>query len=191
MSAVTSFLSIMNESNVLSDVDSHRYFGYLPLAHILEFVGETYIFSSGIRIGFGTPFTMTDGGTAIKKGHKGDCSLLKPTIMAAVPMILDRIRKIMIDRLTKRGPLIEEIFNYAMAYKTRWLRRGFNTPIVNSIFCRNIKNYVGGQLKFLLVGGAPLSPDTQKMMKACLDVKLLQVWESLNLMFAQHLKIIK
>jgi long-chain acyl-CoA synthetase len=35
---------------------------------------------------------MTDTSNKIKKGTKGDVSVLKPTLMISVPAILDRIR---------------------------------------------------------------------------------------------------
>jgi len=46
----------------------------------------------GIPIGYGSPLTLTDTSNKIKKGTKGDASVLGPTLMAAVPAILDRVR---------------------------------------------------------------------------------------------------
>lgn len=46
----------------------------------------------GARIGYGSPLTLTDTSNKIKKGTKGDTSELRPTLMAAVPAILDRVR---------------------------------------------------------------------------------------------------
>jgi long-chain acyl-CoA synthetase len=174
MAAVALLLSVIDD-RVIDEAHIHTYLGYLPLAHSLEFVGETFMFSAGVKIGYGTSFTLLDSGTAIKRGDKGDVSLLKPTVMPAVPLILDRIRKTIFDKLEKRGPFAKEIFNYAMAYKTYWGNRGFETPIVNRLFCKAIRAQIGGNLQYMLVGGAPLSPDTQKIMKACLNIKLLQV----------------
>jgi len=48
--------------------------------------------TSGCAIGYGSPLTLTDTSSKIKKGTKGDASMLRPTIMAAVPAILDRVR---------------------------------------------------------------------------------------------------
>ena len=46
----------------------------------------------GVPIGYGSPLTITDTSNKIKKGTKGDATVLKPTLMAAVPAILDRVR---------------------------------------------------------------------------------------------------
>lgn len=46
----------------------------------------------GSSIGYGTPLTLTDTSSKIKRGTKGDASVLRPTLMASVPAILDRVR---------------------------------------------------------------------------------------------------
>ena len=175
MSAVSSVLTIIDDQ-VLREAETHRYLAYLPLAHSLEFVAETFMFAAGVRMGYGTTFTMVDSGTAIRRGDKGDISLLKPTVMPAVPLILDRIRKTIFDVVEKKGPFAKDLFTFAINYKSYWDRRGYRTPIVNKMFCQTIRKQVGGELMFMLVGGAPLSPDTQKIMQSALNIKLLQVF---------------
>lgn len=48
--------------------------------------------AAGASIGYGSPLTLTDTSNKIKRGTKGDASELKPTLMTAVPAILDRVR---------------------------------------------------------------------------------------------------
>ncbi|KAL4659644.1 long-chain-fatty-acid-CoA ligase 4 [Arapaima gigas] len=62
------------------------YIGYLPLAHVLEMTAEISCVTYGCRIGYSSPQTLSDQSTKIKKGSKGDCTVLKPTLMAAVPV---------------------------------------------------------------------------------------------------------
>lgn len=62
------------------------YIGYLPLAHVLELTAEISCFTYGCRIGYSSPLTLSDQSSKIKKGSKGDCTVLKPTLMAAVPV---------------------------------------------------------------------------------------------------------
>ncbi len=40
-----------------------------------------------------SPNTLTDKSTMIRPGDKGDAPILKPTLMACVPLIIDRIYK--------------------------------------------------------------------------------------------------
>ena len=74
--------------------EDDTYIGYLPLAHILELIAENMMVVFGVSIGYSNPNTLTDKSTMIKKGGKGDASVLQPTFMACVPLILDRIYKV-------------------------------------------------------------------------------------------------
>ncbi len=55
------------------------YLGYLPLAHVLEFLVENMCVFQGISIGYGSPKTLTD---ASVRNCKGDIKELRPTLMA-------------------------------------------------------------------------------------------------------------
>ena len=62
------------------------YIAYLPLAHVLELVGgESMMIVWGVAIGYSHPNTLTDKSTMVKRGGKGDASVLKPTIMFSFP----------------------------------------------------------------------------------------------------------
>nr|XP_027205788.1 long-chain-fatty-acid--CoA ligase 4-like [Dermatophagoides pteronyssinus] len=87
----------------LHETRRHIYIAYLPLAHILEFGVETFVILLGARIGYSTPHTLTDMSAGLMAGCKGDATLLRPTVMACVPLVLDRIRKAILTRLNQLG----------------------------------------------------------------------------------------
>lgn len=60
--------------------------GFLPLAHVFELLVESVCLTSGIAIGYSNALTMTDTSSKIKKGTKGDASVLHPTCMTSVPV---------------------------------------------------------------------------------------------------------
>uniref|UniRef100_A0AAY5KS58 long-chain-fatty-acid--CoA ligase n=1 Tax=Esox lucius TaxID=8010 RepID=A0AAY5KS58_ESOLU len=91
------------------------YIAYLPLAHVLEMTAEISCVAYGCRIGYSSPQTLSDQSTKIKRGSKGDSSVLKPTLMAAVP----------------------------------------------------VRRLLGGRVRLMLCGGAPLSSATQRFMNVC------------------------
>ena len=173
VAAMRGLFSLLREDII--DDDNHIYYAYLPLAHTLEMIAEMAMFSAGIHIGYGSPYTITDNGTAIIKGQKGDLRVLKPTIMAGVPLILDRIRKTITDRFEGKDPFWKQLFKYFCAYKNFWIDHGYDTPLVNRFICKKVKGQLGGNIEYMLIGGAPLSPDTQRVMRAFLNVKLLIV----------------
>ena len=79
---------------LFSHRDDDVYIGYLPLAHVLELVAESMMVVFGIRIGYSNPNTLTDKSTMVMRGKKGDASVLKPTFLFCVPLVLDRIYKV-------------------------------------------------------------------------------------------------
>lgn len=69
------------------------YYGHGCVQPVLRFLFlQTVMLTAGVAIGYGSPLTLTDTSNKIKKGTQGDASMLKPTLMAAVPAILDRVR---------------------------------------------------------------------------------------------------
>lgn len=151
--------------------------GFLPLAHVMEIAVETAFMSLGVRIGYSSPFTLTDQGTALMPGVVGDVTLLKPTCMIAVPLLLNRIRKAIEHALSKKGPMVKELFAFALPYKSYWRKKGFTTPILNRILpivFRASKQILGGHLRAIVSGSAPLSDDTQEFLANCLDCPVLQ-----------------
>ena len=98
------------------------YIAYLPLAHVLELLSEVTMMLFGGPVGYSSPTTMTDLSTRVKKGHKGDASVLKPTIMCVVPLILDRIYKNINEKVNQRGALFQDIFTILYSYKRYWVK---------------------------------------------------------------------
>lgn len=150
------------------------FLGYLPLAHIFELVSEVSLLLLGIPIAYSTVNTMTDASTCVKRGCKGDVSIVRPTIMPCVPLILDRIRKNVLEKVQKNNRILRGIFEFALDYKTFWKRKGFETPLVEKFVFNSIKKIMGGKMKLMMVGGAPLSPETQEFTTNCLNCKVAQ-----------------
>ena len=66
------------------------------------------------------------------------------------------------------------MFKFFYDYKLKWYKRGYRTPIVDSLIFRNMKELIGGRVRLMACGGAPLSPDTQEFIRTCLCLPLLQ-----------------
>ncbi|XP_075555164.1 fatty acid CoA ligase Acsl3-like [Dermacentor variabilis] len=164
---------ILGIASVLREVGD-TFIGFLPLAHVMEIAVETAFMSLGVKIGYSSPFTLTNQGSALLPGIIGDAPLLKPTCMIAVPLLLNRIRKSIEQAVSQKGCIAQGIFAFALPYKSYWRKKGFTTPILNRIVFRNTKCILGGQLKAIVCGSAPLSDDTQEFLTNCLDCPVLQ-----------------
>lgn len=150
------------------------FFGFLPLAHVFELLVESVCLLNGVPIGYSTPLTMIDSSSKIQRGSKGDASVLHPTCLTAVPLILDRISKGINDKVKKSGAFRQAIFNFAYEYKLKWTKRGYETPLFDKYIFGHAKQVLGGRVRLILTGGAPLSPDTHNQVKLCLCVTVTQ-----------------
>ena len=70
---------------------------------------------------------------------------------------------------------MEELFHYLVAYKMKWQDRGFDTPLLNKTLFRRIRYFLGGKVRVMLSGGAPLASDTHSLCRTCLSMPLIQV----------------
>ncbi|KAH7851244.1 hypothetical protein Vadar_008992 [Vaccinium darrowii] len=88
---------------------------YLPLAHILELAAENVIATVVRSIGYDSPLIRTDTSNKIKRGTKGDASMLRPTFMIGVPAILSRVRDGVLKKIDATGGLSKNLFDLAYA----------------------------------------------------------------------------
>ncbi|KAK1272947.1 Long chain acyl-CoA synthetase 8 [Acorus gramineus] len=156
------------------------YLAYLPLAHVFELAAETVMISAGCAMGYGSPLTLTDSSNKIKKGTKGDASILHPTLMAAVPAILDRVRDGVLKKVEEKGGLSKKLFNFAYkrklaAIEGSWFGAwGLEGMLWDTIIFKPVRSILGGHIRFILCGGAPLSPNTQRFINVCLGARVGQ-----------------
>jgi len=136
------------------------FLGLLPLAHVYELLAETICLCLGVPIGYSTALTLLDTSLKVKAGTMGDARALEPTAMTAVPLILDRVRKGITDKMSKESAVKKALFEYCVNYKRRWVRRGYRTPIVDKIIFKKVAALMGGKMRAMISGGAPLSPGT-------------------------------
>uniref|UniRef100_A0A915I6F4 long-chain-fatty-acid--CoA ligase n=1 Tax=Romanomermis culicivorax TaxID=13658 RepID=A0A915I6F4_ROMCU len=108
------------------------YVGYLPMAHVLEFMAEFGSLTHGACVGYGTPLTLTDKSSKIIKGTKGDLTILRPTLMAAVPVS----------------------FSHTLQNFRRFI-------------FKRVRTILGGRIRLMLSGGAPLNSETERFMNIC------------------------
>ncbi|KNC74611.1 hypothetical protein SARC_12846 [Sphaeroforma arctica JP610] len=158
--------------DILAGEDS--FISFLPLAHIFALCAETYLISQGCRIGYSTALTLTDNSSMIKSGTKGDISELRPTYMVAVPTIIDRIRQAVMQNAKSSGWLGRKVWDYAFESKTKAFTDFKETPFLDKIVFDKIKGILGGNVKMILCGGAPLAIESQIFMSTVFGVPICQ-----------------
>ncbi|KAI8075561.1 hypothetical protein BDF21DRAFT_439421 [Thamnidium elegans] len=153
----------------------HTYIGFLPLAHVLEFLVELIMISLCIPIGYGSMRTLMNdfvcGADGEGKGD-GDLSALKPTIMAGVPAVWEKIKAGVEKQLMKQNWAVQKAFYAAIEMKWKLLtffgKNNALTEVYDSVIFSAIRDVTGGNLQYCLSGGAPVSFETQKFIASTL-----------------------
>ena len=166
------------------------YIGYLPLAHVLELLSEVYkylfflfviksitwtfflislklsLISMGIMIGFSSPQTLTDASTSIKKGQCGDLKILNPSLMHAVPAVLERFAKAVNLKLANASWLKKKLFDIASKQKLKFVKARRNTFLLDKIVFKKISEaVVGRNLRIILSGGSLLNESVHEFIQ--------------------------
>jgi long-chain acyl-CoA synthetase len=159
------------------------YIAYLPLAHILEVVAETALLSYGCSIGYSNPGTVTDTARAIPKPDpengvpvvRGDASILRPTLMAGVPTMFERVRAAVLNNVRKKGGVLSSLFKFALKTRLAARNRGSDTPFWNWLFFDRIRTQsLGGRIRLMLSGGGPLAADTEDFITTVFIAPIIQ-----------------
>ncbi|KAK9015724.1 hypothetical protein V6N11_006818 [Hibiscus sabdariffa] len=129
------FMDQFEDKMTVDDV----YLSFLPLAHILDRMIEEYFFHKGASVGY------YHGNL---KELRDDIVELKPTFLAGVPRVYDMIHE---------------------GNKLSWMNRGYKhkyaSPLADLLAFRKVKAKLGGRLRLLLSGGAPLSSEVEEFLR--------------------------
>ncbi|UYV81718.1 hypothetical protein LAZ67_20002116 [Cordylochernes scorpioides] len=139
---------------------------FLPLAHMFELCCETAIYSVGAAVGF----------------YRGDIrelvsdmQALRPTLSPCVPRLLnriyDKVHSSVQDSLLKK-------FLLKMALKRKWSELQ-SLVIRNSSFWdwlvfKKVKESMGGRLRLMVVGSAPIAPNVLSFMRCALGCVIVE-----------------
>lgn len=170
--SITNFIAgakhhMANISEEMSEKDV--FLSYLPLAHIFDRVMEELFIYYGASIGF----------------WRGDVKLLmedigelKPTILCAVPRVLDKIYTGLTQKISSETLLKQTLFNAAYSYKLRNMKKGYKyldaAPICDKIVFSKVKERLGGNVRLILSGAAPLANHVETYLRVVLCASVLQ-----------------
>ncbi|XP_050726596.1 long-chain-fatty-acid--CoA ligase 1-like isoform X2 [Eriocheir sinensis] len=139
---------------------------FLPLAHMLERCCEVAVYIAGGAVGFysGDIRNLVD-----------DYKTLRPTITPSVPRLLNRVY----DKVTSavNGSGIKKLMlKMALASKKSELERGVirRTSIWDKLVFKKVQDGMGGRLRLLVVGSAPLAGNVLTFMRAALGCVIVE-----------------
>ncbi|KAJ8142254.1 hypothetical protein OY671_004587 [Metschnikowia pulcherrima] len=137
---------------------SDRVIAFLPLAHIFEMVFELLCFWWGGCLGYANVKTLTD---ASCKNCNSDLTEFKPNIMVGVATVWESVRKGVLAKIKQLPTLVQKIFWTAFKLKSTMSQYNIPGGSVFDVIFKKVKAATGGELRFVLNGGSPISRDTQ------------------------------
>uniref|UniRef100_G3SZX1 Long-chain-fatty-acid--CoA ligase n=1 Tax=Loxodonta africana TaxID=9785 RepID=G3SZX1_LOXAF len=138
---------------------------YLPLAHMFEAVVECIMLCHGAKIGFfqGDIRLLMD-----------DLKVLQPTVFPVVPRLLNR----MFDRIFGQAntTLKRWLLDFASKRKEAELRSGIvrNNSLWDRLIFHKIQSSLGGKVRLMVTGAAPVSPTVLTFLRAALGCQFYE-----------------
>jgi len=142
------------------------YISYLPMAHIFEVCSQMCIIESGAAIGY----FQGD----VRKLVADDLPALKPTIMAGVPRVYARVYDKVMATIEAKGTVAKHLFRFAKMNQTWCMGMGFRNPIWDLLLFNKVKEALGGRIRFLATGAAPLGPEIHEFLRVVFGVPVSQ-----------------
>lgn len=164
--------AIISISTAVNYVDvnlrgSDVYFSYPPFAHIYERALSSALMLKGIAMGF----FCGDTRKIIE-----DSQLLRPTLFPTVPRVLLKIYEKITSNIKSSSKLQQIIVEKAIKDKLEYSRKYciLTHPIYDLLVFNKIKNVVGGRVRVMMTGSAPILPDVIEFLKICFCCPILE-----------------
>jgi long-chain acyl-CoA synthetase len=163
---------VASMSAVLMQMGDHKVkssdvlISFLPLAHMLERCCENAMYMMGASVGFylGDIRRLSD-----------DMKALKPTVTPAVPRLLNRIYD-KVQAEVNASCVKKMLFNMAMSAKESEIKRGVlrSNSFWDMLVFRKVQEGMGGRLRLMLVGSAPLAENVLTFMRCALGCLVIE-----------------
>ncbi|NXY31639.1 ACSL5 ligase, partial [Pomatorhinus ruficollis] len=153
--------------NTVECTSSDVAISYLPLAHMFERVVQAVVYSCGAKVGFfqGDIKLLTD-----------DMKTLKPTLFPVVPRLLNRVY----DKIQSGAntPVKRHLLNFAVFMKMAEIKQGIirNDSIWDKLVFKKVQESMGGRVRIMVTGAAPISPSVLTFLRATLGCQIFEAY---------------
>jgi long-chain acyl-CoA synthetase len=133
---------------------------FLPLAHIFERMIDFYYLAQGVSIAYAENIDSLPQ----------NLREVRPTLMAVVPRLVEKIREKVMEEVRHLPPSKQKLFGWALRTGRAWFPyslSGSAAPVgltlkrtlADKVVYAKIRSQMGGQLRLLISGAAPLSKE--------------------------------
>jgi len=151
--------------------EQDQIFHYLPLSFCASWIAVLSFMLRGSLITFNTDLTKI----------ASDMPMVSPHYFLNVPQLLERMRRAVDEQIAQKGGIVKTIYEGGNnAWRSRSNSQGIGKSLSlwiaeKIVFPTIRKKMVGNNLKALICGSAPLTPETQDYFRM-LGVPVLQVY---------------
>eukprot|EP01137_Pigoraptor_chileana_P005356 Opistho-2@48326 len=167
---------MLTHSNFMSTVNAVLYhgvalqsddvhFSFLPLAHSFERSVQATVYRVGGSVGFyqGSIPKMVE-----------DIGALRPTIFCGVPRVFNRFYDKVLNTVNAAGGVKASLFHHAYAARLAALKSGQDTPFWNRTVFDKLKLLLGGRVRYMLTGSAPIDSKVLEFLRVCFCPVVMQ-----------------
>nr|AOE43315.1 fcsA [Cavenderia deminutiva] len=147
----------------LTSEDVHM--SYLPLAHSFERAVVSMVSYVGGQVGFFS---------GVIPELFNDIHVLRPTFLCGAPRVWQKLHDKMWLTINGESWLKRTLFTWGLNSKQAAIRAGSSTPFWDRLVFEKTKDRLGGRVKFILSGSAPLDPKIGEFLKACFCCPVVQ-----------------
>ncbi|KAF9578967.1 Long chain acyl-CoA synthetase 7 peroxisomal [Lunasporangiospora selenospora] len=166
VATIASFQMLAKHGKFFIPTNADVHISYLPLAHVFERLCQSTMISGSARIGYyqGDTLKLLD-----------DIAILKPTIFVSVPRLFNRIYDKVLAGVKAKGGIAAFLFNRAYAAKRSNLKKGsIEHPLWDKLVFGDIRARLGGRVKHIVSGSAPISPDVMDFLRICFSADVYE-----------------
>ena len=153
-------------------VDSEVFLSFLPLSHAYEHTGGQFL-----PIAMGGEIYYSEGLDKLA----ANIEEVRPTLMVVVPRLFELLKQRMQKAIEKQGGAAVTLLNQALKLGAKRYNRGgslafWDKPLdllLDATIRKKVQGRLGGRLKAMVAGGAPLNPEVGIFFDS-LNIVLLQ-----------------
>lgn len=164
------FISILKGFEMTQDEfflkidESDVYLSYLTASHVLERVAELVV------LYFKGSVVFYSGNI---KNFANDLRVAEPTLLAAVPLVLSKMKEKIYEKLKEKNVIQRFLFDKALKYKIRRQSDGvYSSATFDYLIFKKIKESIGSKIRGVLVGGALVDPELVELFQAIFSCKI-------------------
>ncbi|MBI5049189.1 MAG: long-chain fatty acid--CoA ligase [Deltaproteobacteria bacterium] len=160
---ISNIRASLNQIIVKSD---DLYLSFLPMSHIFERMIHHLMIHQGATIAYSKGFASVGA----------DVAFFKPTVMAGVPFLFQRIKEKIIESVKKGGFVKSKLFSWAYGKGKERLATDSNhlfSRAAERLVLKKIRDRINPRLRYFISGGAPLPKEVGEFFWA-LGIPLLE-----------------